>query len=243
MRFTGIVTLRNERGGHGERTGVVMTGDGDEDGGVRGSGSVQGCGRSGRSAYVSSAGLRRRGWTPGIVRGLLGAPDAWGWNPCGRAVPPTRLYRVARVRAVERSEGFGRARWAGDAHGDADRRRAAVLAIIRVMPVAVPRLTLHDLAERAFRHRDVLDGHGPARCHGESVPDPVGLRRAAPADLDRWMVGYLRQALVRHDDLLDGIHDSPCRAEAERLLRERVYEGIAEAYPRLADECRRQLDS
>lgn len=56
--------------------------------------------------YVSLAGLRARGWTGGIVRRLLGAPDRLAVNPRFRSAPHTRLYRAERVAAAERSEGF-----------------------------------------------------------------------------------------------------------------------------------------
>ncbi|MFG3505261.1 hypothetical protein ACGF5F_07055 [Streptomyces sp. NPDC047821] len=58
--------------------------------------------------------------------------------------------------------------------------------------------------------------------------------------LVRWQVDYLRHALSRYDTLLDGLFGATGRAEAERLLRERVYGAIARAYPRLAAECARR---
>ncbi|MFV0127032.1 hypothetical protein ACLGI4_04835 [Streptomyces sp. HMX112] len=62
-----------------------------------------------------------------------------------------------------------------------------------------------------------------------------------PGALVRWQVDYLRYALKRYDALLDGLFGTAGRAEAERLLRERVYGAIAQAYPRLAAECRRRI--
>ncbi|MDV9178494.1 hypothetical protein R6V09_51285, partial [Streptomyces sp. W16] len=57
-------------------------------------------------AHLSMAGLRARGWTAGMVRRLLGEPDQFRVNPHFRAAPRTRLYRVERVEAAERSEEF-----------------------------------------------------------------------------------------------------------------------------------------
>ncbi|WP_290111016.1 hypothetical protein [Streptomyces ficellus] len=64
---------------------------------------------------------------------------------------------------------------------------------------------------------------------------------AAGGALVRWQVDYLRHALSRYDALLDGLFGATGRAEAERLLRERVYRAIAQAYPRLAAECARRI--
>jgi hypothetical protein len=59
--------------------------------------------------------------------------------------------------------------------------------------------------------------------------------------LVRWQVDYLRHVLSRYDTLLDGLFGATGRAEAERLLRARVYGAIARAYPRLAAECARRV--
>ncbi|CAM5552814.1 hypothetical protein STANM309S_03907 [Streptomyces tanashiensis] len=57
----------------------------------------------------------------------------------------------------------------------------------------------------------------------------------------RWQVSYLRHALSRYEALLDGLYGESGRGEAERLLRQRLYEAIAAAYPALARECRRRI--
>ncbi|GAB7107673.1 hypothetical protein JCM4814A_59870 [Streptomyces phaeofaciens JCM 4814] len=57
-------------------------------------------------AHLSTAGLRARGWTPAMVRRLLGEPDLTRPNPYVRCAPHTRLYRLERVEAAERSDGF-----------------------------------------------------------------------------------------------------------------------------------------
>lgn len=56
--------------------------------------------------YVSLAGLRMRGWTGGLVRRLLGAPDRLSVDPRVREAPQVRLYRLERVEAAERCEEF-----------------------------------------------------------------------------------------------------------------------------------------
>ncbi|MEU9981057.1 hypothetical protein [Streptomyces sp. NPDC050856] len=77
----------------------------------------------------------------------------------------------------------------------------------------------------------------PAAGSGLPGSEPPG----EPGALVRWQVDYLRYALKRYDALLDGLFGTSGRAEAERLLRERVYGAIAQAYPRLAAECRRRI--
>ncbi|GAA4894627.1 hypothetical protein ACFPM3_07870 [Streptomyces coeruleoprunus] len=182
-----------------------------------------------RTTYVTLAALRRRGWTDGMVRDLLGAPDVQGRNPRLWSLAPVRLYLLARVEAVERTPEFVACARAGGAPGAvaprvaAERRRQAVLATLRAEPIRVPILPRAELERRAARHRRAVGG-------GADDGDPV-----------RWQVGYLRHALRSYDVLLDGLFAATGRAEAERLLRDRVYGAIAQAYPWLADECRRRM--
>lgn len=189
-----------------------------------------------RTTFVSLAGLRERGWTDPMVRDLLGEPDVRGRDPRRWSVAPVLLYRLARVRAVERTAEFGRCaavsgRSSAAAEAGAERRRRAVLAAIRAEPIEVPRLPAAELERRAVRHRHLLGARGPGGGAG-GVTD---------GELARWQVSYLRQALLRYEALLDGLFGSTGRAEAERLLRARLYEAIATAYPRLAQECRRRM--
>ncbi|MGW5423349.1 hypothetical protein [Streptomyces sp. NPDC003943] len=184
-----------------------------------------------RTTYVSLAGLRVRGWSDAMVSEMLGQADVQGRDPRRWALAPVRLYLLARVEAVERTPEFAAsAEAAGRAAAAslvaADRRRRAVLAAIRAEPIEVPRLPAAELERRAVRHRHLLGARGPG-----------GVTAGA---MVRWQVGYLRHALSRYDTLLDDLYGDTGRAEAERLLRRRVYEAIAVAYPHLAHECRRR---
>lgn len=185
-----------------------------------------------RMTYVTLAGLRARGWTDAMVRDLLGAPDVQGRDPRRWSIAPVRLYRVARVEAVERTPEFTRCaadsgRRSASAEAGAEARRRAVLAAIRAEPIEVPRLPAAELERRAVRHRHLLGARGPGG--------------VAAGALVRWQVNYLRHALSRYESLLDGLYGSTGRAEAEQLLRRRLYEAIAAAYPGLAPECRRRI--
>ncbi|MEU8618563.1 hypothetical protein [Streptomyces sp. NPDC048623] len=185
-----------------------------------------------RTTYVTVAGLRGRGWSDAMIGELLGQADVQGRDPRRWSLAPVRLYLLARVEAVERTPEFlGCAAVAGRgsaaAGADAERRRRAVLAAIRAEPIEVPRLPAAELERRAVRHRHLLGARSPGGAAGAMV---------------RWQVSYLRHALSRYDTLLDGIYGDAGRAEAERLLRRRLYEAIAAAYPHLARECRRRTE-
>ncbi|WP_227025971.1 hypothetical protein [Streptomyces fodineus] len=112
--------------------------------------------------HLSMAGQRARGWTPGMVRRLLGGPDLLRSNPHFGSAPRTRLYRLDRVEAAERGEEFravaaAAARRSAAARAAALRRRREVLARIAAEPIDVPRLTAQRLAEPAVEHRERRD--------------------------------------------------------------------------------------
>ncbi|MBZ9638744.1 hypothetical protein [Streptomyces sp. PSKA30] len=196
-------------------------------------------------SHLSAAGLRARGWTPGMVRQLLGAPDLLRTNPHFHSAPQTRLYSIERVGAAERSEEFRAAsavaaRRSAAARAAALRRRREVLARIAAEPIDVPRLAPDRLAALAVEHRNRLDEERASWRWGH-VPDPATVDSAEPGALDRWKVNYLRHRLTRYDEILDELYGRTGRAAAEELLRRRVYAAISKAYPNLAQECERQL--
>ncbi|WP_329278366.1 hypothetical protein [Streptomyces sp. NBC_01451] len=198
--------------------------------------------------YVSLAGLRARGWTGGMVHRLLGTPDRLSVNPRLRAAPQVRLYRVERVTAAERTDGFRRmsessARRSAAVRNAVQRRRSEVLERIRTEPIEVPRLDPGKLALRAVEHRarqEAAAGGPTEPDDGDSAPDTG---HAGRASLTPWKVDYLRHRMSHYEQLLDGLpggeRDSG-RAEAAELLHRRICAAIGEAYPPLEQECERR---
>ncbi|MEU0411664.1 hypothetical protein ABZ307_28120 [Streptomyces griseorubiginosus] len=173
--------------------------------------------------HLSAAGLRARGWTAGMIRRLLGEPDLRRANPYFRTAPPTRLYSVERVEAVERSEEFRAVsavavRRSGAVREAVLRRRREVLARIAAEPIEVPVLAPEELAALAVELRERQGGS-----------------RQLPLAL--WKVACLRHRLARYADILDGLSGRTGRVAAEQLLRRRIHASIAQAYPDLAEEC------
>jgi len=62
-----------------------------------------------------------------------------------------------------------------------------------------------------------------------------------PAFLERIAVNYLRHELSDYEPELAKLFGQVGRADASSVVRKRVYNAIADAYPDLASECSRQL--
>ncbi|SDN89894.1 hypothetical protein SAMN04487981_107211 [Streptomyces sp. cf386] len=195
--------------------------------------------------HLSAAGLRARGWTPAMIRQLLGDPDLLRPHPHFRPAPQTRLYGIERVEAAEHSEEFrgasaAAARRSAAARAAALRRRREVLTRIAAEPIEVPRLAPDRLTALAVEHRSRRNEERALWRRGH-VAVPATVERAEPGALDRWKVDYLRHRLTRCDEILDELYGRTGRAAAEELLRRRIYAAIAQAYPDLARECERRL--
>ena len=59
-----------------------------------------------RAELLSTPELRERGWTPAVVRDLLGEPDDTRPNPHSKAAAPMRLWLKERVEATEGTAEF-----------------------------------------------------------------------------------------------------------------------------------------
>ncbi|GAB2792332.1 hypothetical protein [Streptomyces daliensis] len=179
--------------------------------------------------------LRARGWTPGLIRALLGGPDR---------TEPMELYLTSRVDEAERDPVFARTSTTRRRRGEAlrraaDRRRERALEAVRTAPMKLPRLSPGELARRAVEHRNVRDAQRAADSWGH-VPSPATVDTADPAALARWQVRYLYELLGDRHSLLEALPTTESRDEGTRVLRGRMYGAIAAAYPALAGECRRR---
>jgi hypothetical protein len=184
------------------------------------------------------ADLKSRGWSPGLLRSILGEPCRTRANPAYRSAAPMKLWSPDRVETAERDARFiehksKRAGMAERARAAADRRRNELLAAVENMPVSVTKIDPEALAKRAIRHWE-------CGARWDEFRDGSG---ADKDTVDRWSVNYARHCLTNYDHALEdvagkvGVHEAIC------AIRRKVYSAIAEAYPDLAWECSRQMDA
>lgn len=192
--------------------------------------------REGSPRYVSLKGLKARGWTEALVRQFLGPEDRTVPNPHYASAPPMRLWALERVEAVEGTEAFRQAlerarKRVEAARRGAEKRRELTLDLAKTLPLEVPRLSLEELAEAAASsYRERTGKRVAFRPWGE--PDPLR---------DRLCVNFLRHEATEYEEYLDEFWGKPGTREAYLVLWERFARAVAEAYPELAKEAKRQL--
>lgn len=196
--------------------------------------------------YTSRSELRNRHWTPKQLA-LLPAPEKTESNPVRETAPPTQLWLDATVARVERSSAFKAlvrtpeiiARQRASAQKAADTQRAAAMAAVDAISLKVRTMgddTVRKHAIHAFNERaDVLYGErgthvGPATADSD------------PAFLDRITVDYIRYRLTKYDRHHRDLDGRFGHVAARELMKDRVFDAIAEAYPRWSAEAVRQRD-
>jgi hypothetical protein len=193
--------------------------------------------------------LKDRGWTDAMVRDLLGGPDQLVPNPHYRSATPMRLWATDHVTTIEAGEDFaarlksGKTRSAASVAA-ADKRREQLINAVDAMTVSVPSLGKAELAREAIRHRNrVMEFHNSGEFReGFERANPDTPDAVDSATLDRWKVNYLRHRLTDYERYLEEVAGNVGVRDAKDLIREKVYDAIADAYPELAAECSRQYD-
>lgn len=196
--------------------------------------------------YITPTGLRqKRHWTDSMIRNILGEPDGTQCNPHYVMAAPMRLYLLARVDVAEVALDLEKmrvnserrssvARVAADMRrqNELELREKCNLGCMFDKPLAVVRSRAADHNAKMRAHHERQYEEYVERCWWRSEgPRPRrGTAHPKVAAEDRWAVNYLRYQCTRYDDLLDAFG-----AGARAIMRRRVHNAIAEAYPELAE--------
>ncbi|MEY9997631.1 hypothetical protein ABIE67_009750 [Streptomyces sp. V4I8] len=186
--------------------------------------------------YVTTPELAARGWTPAMIRNLLGTADRRQPNPRYRRASPMQLYDIRRVEQAEAGPEFTAARTKAARRSEtarqaAHRRRTKTMTAVEQLAITVPVMGRKELIERA------CDAYN--RWEGGLFDEPAG-PDSDPAFIERITVNHIRHDLAEYDQTLADQYRLLGGDTAKARIRERVYEATAHAYPYLAEECRRQ---
>jgi hypothetical protein len=188
--------------------------------------------------YITKSTLQERGWTETLIRKFLGGADTTKPNPHYRKAAPTQLYTLVRVEAAEKTAEWQESKRATEQRQESakkavETKRERLLDAIMLSKIHIPILPETTLTHQACDNYNALQ-----LSRANIVAD------ARPGDnaefLERITVNYLRHCLTSYEEELAEIYGKVGVREAYRLISNKVYCAIAEAYPHLALECQRQ---
>lgn len=194
-----------------------------------------------RTERLSMAKLKARGWTDSMIRRLLAEPDATAVNPKYKNAHPMRLYDLSRIEAAEATTEFASSLERATQRSEtaktvADGKRRELVAEVRSVTVRIDAIDIGELTRLAVDSYNARTSHKASR---------AGHQPATPASdrpfLDRILVNHARHGLTRYDDRLEDLYRRIGKKEAIEAIRRATYRAIAEAWPVLAGECRRQM--
>ena len=194
---------------------------------------------------VSRAGLKLgRGWTESLIDKFLPTPDAYVDNPHYKCAAQMQLFHLKRVVAVEKTKRFIKAKEKSE-----HRKRAAAKSVetklektrqwISNIQVTVPKLAKSVLEIWACRNYNEIQSwrESNGRKTSGSYADETN---SSPEFLHRICVNYLRHCETEYEQLLDAKFGMTGSSECYLEIRRKVLRKIAEVYPWLAEECKKQ---
>ena len=186
--------------------------------------------------FLIAADLKKeRGWTETQIKTFLPEPDKTARNPFSRKAAPMKLYALERVEAVEGTEEFRRAREASRkrqlaARGRALEKKKQAVAVAEALELRILPEPWEDVQRKAIEH------YNSRLRRNQSPAGP----RTTRSRLDRLTVNYLRHQQTSYEEELKEFKGVVGVGEAYLVVRNRILDLIAQAYPALQAECERQ---
>lgn len=110
----------------------------------------------------------------------------------------------------------------------------------RVNSVKIPALTEDELKSRTIKSKQRWNSYqSDLRCE---VDDEIDIEHLHDNVLHRWEVNYIRHELTRYEKLLDQIRGLVGTRDIYTVIKGKILDKIASAYPWLKDECDRQKE-
>ena len=181
------------------------------------------------------------GWTKSLIGKYLPDPTLKP-NPRYKKAAPMKLWNKHDVLKVMESEEFKAAM-----EKVAKRKSAAEKAyttkakkIMEEMTAVGNGLKIKIIPDENLRQRTLRAKQNWAIEHGnfEFIPCASDI---TPETMERWIVNYIRHNLVKYDTALERLYGKCGRYEAYPEFKRIVLEKIAAAYPKYAEECKRQI--
>lgn len=180
------------------------------------------------------------GWTKSLIEKYLPAPTLKP-NPRYKKAAPMKLWNRQDVLDAMDSEVFKAAMEKTIKRKTAAEKACATKAkkTVEEMTAVGNGLKIKIIPDDDLRQRTLRAKQNWAIDHGniEFIPYASDI---TPETMERWIVNYIRHNLVKYDTALERLYGKCGRYEAYPEFKRIVLEKIAGAYPKYAEECKRQ---
>lgn len=189
-----------------------------------------------KEQLISQATVLSMGFTKSMIDKLLPSP-VLKRNPHYASSSPMKLWREDDVRSVMETQEFqtmaakAAARKAASAKAvETKRQKAELLTDELIKNIKVRRWNMAVLERKTLDDKELRNlEHGN---YDMPMPDTK--------TLERWMVNFIRHNLCEYNDSLEELFGLVGKDELYQRLKSETLAKIAEVYPELEAECKRQ---
>ena len=189
-----------------------------------------------KEQLISQATVLTMGFTKSMIDKLLPSP-VLKRNPHYASSSPMKLWREDDVRSVMETQEFqtmaakAAARKAASAKAvETKRQKAELLTDELIKNIKVRRWNMAVLERKTLDDKELRNlEHGN---YDMPMPDTK--------TLERWMVNFIRHNLCEYNDSLEELFGLVGKDELYQRLKSETLAKIAEVYPELEAECKRQ---
>lgn len=181
------------------------------------------------------------GWTKSLIGKFLPDPTLKP-NPRYKSAAPMKLWNRQDVLDAMDSEEFKAAMEKASKRKAAAEKACAAKAnkTMEEMTAVGNGLKIKIIPDDDLRQRSLRAKQNWAKERGNYDFIPYA-SNITPETMERWIVNYIRHNLVKYDAALKRLYGKCGRYEAYPEFKRIVLEKIAVAYPKHAEECKRQI--
>lgn len=189
--------------------------------------------------YITKTTVLQRGWTPGSIKKWLGSADKYVKNPHYRSGAPVNLFNVIRVRNAEQRPDF--LQWKAQTQLSRAKRSLYMKEVkanerqILFAEISATEIPIVEMSVSYLKHK--------ANWHFEQLKYERNWADDSQTTLEKKCVNFLRHQCSPYEAKLSNLIGKTGRAEAYKLTKTKVLEGISAKYEFLRDECDMQIHS
>lgn len=193
---------------------------------------------------ITKTGLKsERGWTDKLITTFMPEPDLTKENPNYRRGPLMSLFKIDRVEKIEQTDEFKEKRKGAEKRKESakkatETKRNQLSEWLNTVEIHIPSIEKTELISQACDHYNDIQMW--RKMEGRDTCGKTATPKSDQKFLERICVNYLRHDLTRYEDHLDEMYGKVGFYDGYEEIRRKIFLKIAEVYPWLLEECKRQ---